>query len=387
MAEGVCADAKRTGSCVLPGAKRQCLEERGRKSRSQCLTEVEQAVDQLLEVSSTGRDMLRLLVKGSYGCPDEERHRYQDAAARLVREAFHDEEELLHKRRQEAGDKADACRSFIEERNGQLRSSREDFTASVSAFREAKEAFLADNQNLQQRRKALDQSEEELCRCHAKLKEVIGCKDQLQEALDTRMPAIVQGGEVQEHVKAVCALLAEVVLEDSLKTAALSALKLPAEDRGAFDKAVLEQLRGALARLLEAVPSAEDEKRAVEDAETDKEAATAAFAEARLQQTRSAHGLRLAELELRHAQGAEGAAMESLQDQEQELKQQELRLKAAEATLHQFRNGPMASLKVLEEPEVAVVPLRTPTKGKQDSHVHDAASAGVPTPVRAASAP
>ncbi|CAE7308649.1 unnamed protein product [Symbiodinium natans] len=237
-------DRPRSGA--LPIAKRQCLEETRTKSRSQCLADVEQAVDQL-DVSDTGREMLRLLIKGSYGCPVEERHRYQDAAARLVREAFQDGEEGLQARRKGVADKADKCKSDLEERAAKLRSSREDFTAAISVFRKAKEAFLADNRILQQRRVALDQSTQDLQRCQAKLKEAIGCRDQLQQALAT-LPAILQGTVQDESVSA---LLGQVSLEDSLKSAALSSLKLPAEDRGAFDKAVLEQLRGALAGLLE----------------------------------------------------------------------------------------------------------------------------------------
>ncbi|CAE7701474.1 unnamed protein product, partial [Symbiodinium sp. CCMP2456] len=92
---------------------------------------------------------------------------------------------------------------------------------------------------------------------------------------------------------------------------------------------------------------------------------------AREAQRTSAHALRLCELELRWAQGAEGAALECLQEKEQELgrelRQFERELKATDEALNQFRNGPMASLKVLQEPEIAVVPLKTPTKGKQES--------------------
>lgn len=370
------SDSPRSGT---PPAKRQCVEETRPKSRSQCLAEVEQAVDQL-DVSETGREMLRLLVKSSHGCPVKERHRYQDAAARLVEEAFQDEEEFLQARNREAADKAEKCRSDAQERAGKLRTSKEGFTAAISAFRAAKEAFLADNQVLQQRRRALDQSTQELRQCQAKLREATGCKDQLQQSL-AALPGILEGTARDETVSA---LLGEVALEDSLKTAALSSLKLPAEARGSFDKAVLEQLHGALTRLLEALPTAEAEQLAVEEARVSEEAAASAFAQAREAQRTSAHALRLSELELRWAQGAEGAALECLQEQEQELRQFERELKAANEALNQFRHGPMASLKVLQETEIPVVLLKTPTKSKQDSHVHDPTSAGVPTPVRAA---
>lgn len=43
-----------------------------------------------------------------------------------------------------------------------------------------------------------------------------------------------------------------VQLEDSLKNAASSSLKLTPEKRGAFDNVVLEQLAGAFCKLLEA---------------------------------------------------------------------------------------------------------------------------------------
>ncbi|OLQ14752.1 hypothetical protein AK812_SmicGene1065 [Symbiodinium microadriaticum] len=357
------------------------------KSRSQCLAEVEQAVDQL-DVSETGRE-LRLLVKSSHGCPVKERHRYQDAAARLVEEeAFQDEEEFLQARNREAADKAwvqaEKCRSDAQERAGKLRTSKEGFTAAISAFRAAKEAFLADNQVLQQRRRALDQSTQ------AKLREAPATS--LWQHFDLCLvrgnrlqgPAAAVSGGVgvpgvpgtsdsssmaagfasKARDETVSALLAwgEVALEDSLKTAALSSLKLPAEARGSFDKAVLEQLHGALTRLLEALgqtgngrmpespvrqalPTAEAEQLAVEEARVSEEAAASAFAQAREAQRTSAHALRLSELELRWAQGAEGAALECLQEQEQELRQFERELKAANEALNQFRHGPMASLK------------------------------------------
>ncbi|CAE7869766.1 unnamed protein product [Symbiodinium microadriaticum] len=379
-----------------------------------------QAVDQL-DVSETGREMLwayalsqpwkmqlqclpravqvrlRLLVKSSHGCPVKaayretvrERHRYQDAAARLVEEeAFQDEEEFLQARNREAADKAwvqaEKCRSDAQERAGKLRTSKEGFTAAISAFRAAKEAFLADNQVLQQRRRALDQSTQ------AKLREAPATS--LWQHFDLCLvrgnrlqgPAAAVSGGVgvpgvpgtsdsssmaagfasKARDETVSALLAwgEVALEDSLKTAALSSLKLPAEARGSFDKAVLEQLHGALTRLLEALgqtgngrmpespvrqalPTAEAEQLAVEEARVSEEAAASAFAQAREAQRTSAHALRLSELELRWAQGAEGAALECLQEQEQELRQFERELKAANEALNQFRHGPMASLK------------------------------------------
>ncbi|CAE7908027.1 unnamed protein product [Symbiodinium sp. KB8] len=370
-----------------------------------------QAVDQL-DVSETGREMLwayalsqpwkmqlqclpravqvrlRLLVKSSHGCPVKaayretvrERHRYQDAAARLVEEeAFQDEEEFLQARNREAADKAEKCRSDAQERAGKLRTSKEGFTAAISAFRAAKEAFLADNQVLQQRRRALDQSTQ------AKLREAPATS--LWQHFDL---CLVRGNRLQGPAAAVSGgvgvpgvpgtsdsssmaagfaskardetVSGEVALEDSLKTAALSSLKLPAEARGSFDKAVLEQLHGALTRLLEALgqtgngrmpespvrqalPTAEAEQLAVEEARVSEEAAASAFAQAREAQRTSAHALRLSELELRWAQGAEGAALECLQEQEQELRQFERELKAANEALNQFRHGPMASLK------------------------------------------
>ena len=74
------------------------------------------------------------------------------------------------------------------------------------------------------------------------------------------------------------------------------------QKRGAFDNVVLEQLVGAFWKHLKAIPSAEAEQLAVEEADARRQVALDDFKEARVQQQRSAHSLRLAELQLRHAQ-------------------------------------------------------------------------------------
>jgi len=380
------ADPKRRRSAALPASKRLCLEETDSISRKQCLATVEQAVD-LLDTSDTGKEMLRLLIKGSFGCAAQEQHRYQQAAAEMVKEAFEDAEEALRARSRATVQEAERQKGCLEEKASVLRAAKEEFASAISAFRDAKAAFLADNQMLQQKRQMLDAAKEEMNKCRSKLKEVTGCKQQLTDALERHMPAIMKGvPDVQLHIQEVSLLLVEVPLEDSLKTAAASSLKLSAEMRGSFDKAVLEQLCAALSKTLKAVPSAENEQKAVEDAQAVERAAMTAFAEARQAQTRSAHELRLAELQIRSAQGAEGTALECLREKEQELKQTEKQVQADQESLRQFHDGPVAALKVLEFPTIQVS-SKDLSQGKQDSHAHDPASAGVPTPVRAAAIP
>lgn len=374
-------DAKRRRSCASAPSKRPWLEERD-LSRDRCLTDVEQAVDRLLGVSESGRDLLRLLARGSLRTCPQERHRLQILGAELTNEAFRTNQEGLRVDCQKAADQAEKFKCTAKARAEDLRLAKEGFAATVTAFRSAKTSFLEDNKILQVKRKALNGADEELKICQAKLAKVTGCRQELELAVQRHMPAIIQGSsDIQAHAEAVLLLLARVHLEDSLKNAASSSLKLSPEKRGGFDKAVLEQLCCALSKLLQEVPPADDEQLAVQDAGSTQRQASEAFIEARQRQLQSAHSLQLAELALRQAQSDEGMAFESLNDVQQELAAAELQLNAARSVLKDFDEGPMTSLKVLDG--LGFVSQNDGCKAKQETL--DPMSTGVPTPVRAAS--
>lgn len=376
-------DGKRRRSLPSGPNKKHCLEA-SEPSRERCMADVEQAVDKLLDVSESGRQLLRLLVRKSMRICPEERHRFQTLGAELAKEAFHDSQKNLRMTCQKAAEEAEKFQNFTKDRTKELQNATEGFTGAIAAFRSAKTAFLQDNKILQSKRKALDEVEEELHRHRSKLAEVAGCKEELQLAVERHMPAVLQGSsDFLSHAQAVLQLIGRIKLEDSLKNAASSSLKMAPEKRGPFDKATLEQLSGALSALLEAIPSAEAERLAVQDAEAARKAASEAFAEARHSQARSAHCLRLAEIEVREAQSAEGLATESLNDAEQELAKSEGQLKAAGSILKAFEEGPMTSLEVLDRPGPGFDASKSECRKVQDTH--DQMSSGVPTPVRSAS--
>jgi len=379
------SDAKRRRSLPAGPSKRPCLEGSAAFSRERCVEDVEQAVDKLLDVSDSGRQLLRLLVKTSLRICPEERHRFQTHGAELAKEAFNNSQKTLRVTCQKAAEEAQKCQSITKDRAQELQDAREAFTRAIAAFRSAKDVFLEDNKILQSKRKALDVAEEELKIRRSKLAEVAGCKEELQLVVERHMPAIVEGSsDLHTHAAAVLPIIGRVKLEDSLKDAAASSVKLTPEKRGPFDKAVLEQLCGALSLLLEAIPPADAEHLAVKDAEVAQESASKAFEEARQSQTRSAQCLRLAELDVREAQSAEGLASEHLNDAEQELASSEGQLKAAESVLKAFDDGPMASLKVLDSPGPVADVVSKPA-GKIQDLLQDQMSSGVPTPVRSAS--
>lgn len=378
-------DRKRRRSLPAGPSKRPCLEGSAAFSRERCVADVEQAVDKLLDVSDSGRQLLRLLVKTSLRICPEERHRFQTLGAELAKEAFHNSQKTLRVTCQKAAEEAQKCQSTTKDRAQELQDAREAFTRAITAFRSAKDVFLEDNKILQSKRKALDVAEEEVKIRRSKLAEVVGCKEDLQLVVERHMPAIVEGSsDLLTHAAAVLPIIGRVKLEDSLKDAAASSVKLTPEKRGPFDKAVLEQLCGALSLLLEAIPPADAERLAVKDAEEAQEFASNAFEEARRSQTRSAQCLRLAELDVREAQSAEGLASEHLNDAEQELATSEGQLKAAESVLKGFDDGPMASLKVLDSPGPVADAVSKP-EGKIQDTLQDQMSSGVPTPVRSAS--
>eukprot|EP00438_Fugacium_kawagutii_P000783 Skav229117 [mRNA] locus=scaffold92:771978:773120:+ [translate_table: standard] len=373
-------DGKRRRS--LPGAasKKRCLEE----DLVRCVADVDQAIDHLRGVaSSSGRQLVRLLVRSLQVAP-EERHRFEALGAELAKEAFEISQGNLRETCQKAGEEAEKFQSFAKGRTKELQVAKEGFSGAIEAFRSAKDAFLADNHVLQGKRKALDAADEELKKSRSNLAKITGSKEELELAVK-HMPAIVEGSsDLQLHAEAVLPVIEKVKLEDSLKNAAASSLKLTPEKRGPFDEHVLQQLSAALSGLLEAIPSAEAEESAVQDAEAVYATALEAFNQARCNQARSAHCLRLREIEVRCAQGAEGFAMESLNDAEQELAKSEQELKAAGNVLKAFQDGPMTSLQVLEE-------AKSHEKSNEKSHAgskfvdasHD--PVGVPTPLRSIS--
>ncbi|CAJ1328068.1 unnamed protein product [Effrenium voratum] len=395
-------EMKRRRSYPTVPNKKPCLEDPAslvRPSRHACLANLEEAVDKLLDVSESGRELLRLLVKGSLCSPPQERHKIQVAGAQLAAEAFQSGKEALQFECEEAATEAEKYRDMVQAKAKDLKDTKKEFVAAAAAFRSAKAVFLEDNKSLQIARKTLDQATEELTNHRSALKEVTGSKEELELAVHRHMPAILNGScELQLHADAVGPLLARIP-EESLKNAAASSLKLEPEKRGAFDNAVLQQLNSTFSKLLEAVPSAEEEQLEVEEAEKVEATASLAFAEARRQQAQSAHALRLAELDLRQAQGHEGQAAELLKEAEQELACGERQLEAARDSLREFQSGPMASLKVLEEDQKDVVPESPKVKQASEpisAQARVSLAEGlpataftlqVPTPVRAAIVP
>jgi len=372
-------------------AKKQRTEEPDKVpkciSREQCLRDVEEALEKIEDVSDTGREMLRLIVKGSLGALPEERHRFQHAACQMVEEALRSEEDTMRQNLSRATSEVSGCLAAIEARMQELKNAKEAFGARVAAFHTAKAAFLADNQALQMQRKSLDVAKEERLLCQSKLNEVIGPKHELESAVKTHMPAIISGAPapIQANVEAVTPLLAQVQLEDSLRGAAISSIKLAPEARGFFDKAVLEQLSAALTKLLEKVPAAEAEYAAVKVAEEKEAAARSVFLEARAKQARSAHDLRVAELEVREAEGVEGVSIETLRDSEEVHLCSEHQRRASEKHLQEFQDSAIASLQVLLQP-LAESAAPDDAKMNHEDRTHPAApmAAGVPTPMRAA---
>jgi len=383
-----------TGSAAM--AKRQRVEEVVPKTREQQLSEIEQALELAQDLSVTGREMLRLVVKGSLGEPAEARHRYQSAAAGMVQEVLEGVEASLCRGLDSAKEGVGVASTKRHSSQQEIRQRKEAFVARIEAIEQAKAAFLADNRRLQTESQALEICAEARRACEVTLKKAVGCRDELEVAVNTQLPAIIESGPTPALLEAVIPLLAQLPMEDSLRNAASASVRLQPEARGMFDKTVLGQVASELAKLFEAAPKAEAETADAEAARATEAEAQSRFAEARAQQVRSAHGLREAELTVREAEGAEGVASEALQDAEEAIHQASLSQQAAEKSLECFREGPMASLEVLLSGRAAgeiksEAPLHVESeRGNVVTAKADVPSesptAGVPTPTRAPAA-
>lgn len=258
-------------------------------------------------------------------------------------------------------------------------------------MRAAKAVVLAENKKLQMHRRSIEAAKSERLACEANLKSVIGCKDELQNALDTHLPVIISGsGTTKRHVDAVEQLLGQIELEESLRGGASSSIKLAPEARGLFDKTVLDLLVTEVRKLLEAVPAAEEEHAAVDAAKEVEAAAIAGFAEARKQQAASARGLREAELCLRESEGAEGNVAEGLQEAEEAVLCAEQHHLVAEKHREDFRDGPMAALDLLLSSPAEAMEVEmgrvAPSPRKLGAAFAASVDVTVPTPARSISA-
>eukprot|EP00930_Biecheleria_cincta_P040507 TRINITY_DN27748_c0_g1_i2.p1 TRINITY_DN27748_c0_g1~~TRINITY_DN27748_c0_g1_i2.p1 ORF type:complete len:397 (-),score=119.74 TRINITY_DN27748_c0_g1_i2:41-1231(-) len=377
MAPKKAEDAKKRRSFPPSNAKRPRTEEsnaakspaklakgsggsKGLLTIDECLKCVEEAIEKLEDISEPGREMLRLMVRGSLGVPAGDRHRFQASAAKMVQEAVQSVEDAISRDVAASKEGMDSRRGIVQAKSQELRGAKEAFSDRLTSLRAARAAVLADNQKLQKHRREVEAAKTERLACEAKLKSVIGCKDELQNALDLHLPAIISGsGTTKHHVDAVEQLLGQVELEESLRGGASSSIKLAPEARGFFDKTVLDLLVTEVRKLLDAVPAAEEEHAAVDAAKKVEADAVAGFAEARKQQASSARALREAELCLRESEGAEGNVAESLQEAEEAVSCAEQHHLAAEKHLEEFHDGPMAALDLLLSPPAEAMETET----------------------------
>lgn len=358
------SEGKRAIAANLTPSKKQRVEEDVSVKR---LAQVEQAIDLVQDVTPSGRDLLRLIVQCSLNTPPEERHRYQNATAMMLQEAFQGIEDSLDVTLGSQRTEAETMTSGRDSQTKELEGAKEAYVARVAGIASAKAAWLEDNRFLQSTYKALESAREVTAEKKAILKQASGAREELQLAVETQMPAIIRGDSVcMEYVQPLSELLAQLPLEDSLRNAANASLRLQPEARGFFDKTVLAQLSDALSKLLEAAPLAAEETSAYDVALEAQREAEARHAEARERQRTSATALREAELDVREAEGAEGIASEALQRAQEAVRRTKVALKAAEEALDSFRNGPMLSLKeLLGSPSVAEVP--TPAKARDSA--------------------
>jgi len=359
-------------------AKSPCKRTKGSKGLltiEECLKCVEEAIEKLEDISEPGREMLRLMVRGSLGVPAGDRHRFQSSAAEMVQEAVQSVEDAINQDVSTSKENTDSCRGLVETKSQELRGAKDAFSGRFASLSAAKAAVLADNKKLQTLRRSLEAAKTERLACEAKLKSVIGCKDDLQTALDLHLPAIISGsteGTTKHHIDAVEKLLGQVELEESLRGGASSSIKLAPEARGFFDKTVLDLLVAEVRKLLDAVPAAEEEHAAVDAAKEVEATAISRFTEARKQQAASARALREAELCLRESEGAEGNVAEEVQEAEEAVLSAEQHQLSAEKHLEEFQDGPVAALEWLLAPPVDV----TETQNRQSESGTVAASTG-----------
>jgi len=405
-------DTKRRRSVVTPVAKRARHAEdpsKALKTTEQYLKEVEEAVDKIDDVSDTGRELLRLMIKPSLAAFPEERDTFQSAAAKMVQEALQGVEHGLRAGQASAVEEVEHCQGSMQAKSQELCSSKQVLADRAAALNAAKATWLVDNKALQASRKALDAAKEELCSSREKLKEVVGCKKELEAAVETHMPAVISGSaaSLQVHAEAIIPLLAQVTLEsDSLQSAAMSSLRLAPEARGFFDREVLKALSAGLTKALEDVPAAEDEHAAVKAAGEAVAAAEQGFSEARAQMEKTSRAMWDAEIELQVAEGLEGEAAEAVEDAGEALFDADRHRQASVKQLADFREGPMLAFEALlnragrsapvpedEHPAAEEVPavekdaekpsdtLLSPTRTASSKDVEPDR---VPTPVRAA---
>jgi hypothetical protein len=298
-------------------------------------------------VSAASRELLRRSLRWSLfedlqgGCG-----RWQDGVAGLLCEVMHVAEEELACQLEKAAEKVETTKGVLGQGSERLLTAESAWRTSKASLDAVKARWGECNLDMQVARQALAVASAGVASSEQSLLELAKFEATLSISEREHYPHIQEGTAqgVGPHLAAFSALLSRVPLGESLTKAFAVAASKPAQQRGAFDQATLQQLhtdfkkyQASLATKIEAAASA------VEAAKLKEKAANET-----LQQTRSLMGtasreLRMAEMVVLASEDGMCAAEEKRRGSLDAITLADVARHRLRQELEEFQAGPVAS--------------------------------------------
>lgn len=352
------------------------------------------ALDQAVDVSDTGREMLRRVARGGFGTVADERHAYQAMAARMLWDVLVSVEARLSLEADNIARRVEEEKSTILQRRSELSSARAALTMHTNALDAAMGKFCEHNLAMQAARQRLDVAHETRMRADTERQKLTEMQSTLEAALRDQYTPLAEGvpDTTGKGLNTLLSVLKGTSIENSLIDAFAIAAKIEPSKRGTFDRAAVTQLGHELAKHIAALSSTgvtnADSTQIYIASEVEAEEA---FKAAQKQQTESAAALRAAEIELREIDAIERRTVDITNEANNILSGLKSAHATAECKLEEFRRGPFAALEALlarhqaavQTPSTApTIPLQTRESQNDADHV-DVSNEQVPnsTPV------